>query len=125
MSVRVVSLSELKSHDKAGDCWVAIHGRVFDLTRFLPHHPGGGEVIASLAGLDAGSEFEDIGHSDWARLDAKQYFVGILEGAVFESENIPLLAQLRKQTTGLDFRVILGVLALSAAVASFYSLTKK
>ena len=129
MAVRLVKAEELKIHNTAADCWIAIHGRVYNVTRFLRDHPGGGEVISSLAGSDVSSEFEDVGHSDTSRLDAKKYFIGVLEGAEFNGEeNIPLLAQLRKQTIpGIDTRLVLltGVIAVTAAVASFYILSSK
>jgi cytochrome b5 len=129
MSAKRVTGDELRKHNKASDCWVAIHGRVYDVTRFLADHPGGGEVISSLAGSETTSEFEDIGHSDAARRDAAKYFVGLLEGSDPDaSDNIPLLAQLSKQPiAGIDTRLVIlsGALAVAAAVASFYVFSNK
>ena len=36
-----VSWSELKKHSDAQDCWLAIHGVVYDVTDFAAVHPGG------------------------------------------------------------------------------------
>ena len=129
MSSRIVTVEELKKHNKASDCWIAVHGRVFDVTKFLPDHPGGGEVISALAGCEVTSEFEDIGHSDSSRREAKDYFVGWLEGGEESGgESIPLLKDLQKQPLpGLDTRLVVSSCALvvAAAVAGYYYLSNK
>ena len=126
--IRDISIDELKIHNKANDCWIAVHGRVFDVTKFLADHPGGGEVISSLAGSDVTAEFEDIGHSDGARNDARKYFIGYLATEKDRnSSNIPLLKDLsRKTVPGLDTRLIVfaAFVAVAAAVASFQVLKK-
>jgi cytochrome-b5 reductase len=48
-------------------CLVGIEGAVYDLTSFLPHHPGSRETIVVNAGTDATTFFEDVGHSHQAR----------------------------------------------------------
>lgn len=35
-----VSLEELKKHDKVEDCWMAIRGKVYNVTRYMDYHPG-------------------------------------------------------------------------------------
>ncbi|KAL0083013.1 FMN-dependent dehydrogenase-domain-containing protein [Phycomyces blakesleeanus] len=42
------------------DLWVILHGKVYDLTYFLPEHPGGQKIILKYAGKDATSAFEPI-----------------------------------------------------------------
>lgn len=42
---------EIIEHDKRSDCWVVIHSKVYDLTDFVPKHPGG-EIIYDGAGGD-------------------------------------------------------------------------
>lgn len=37
-----------------------IHGNVYDVTEFLPEHPGGSHIILQLAGRDATAEFDPI-----------------------------------------------------------------
>ena len=36
-----ISVSELDKHATPDDCWVIVNGKVYDLTRFAPEHPGG------------------------------------------------------------------------------------
>jgi cytochrome b5 len=42
--------------------------KVYDVTKYLDDHPGGAEVLLEQAGQDATDMFEDIGHSQDARL---------------------------------------------------------
>jgi L-lactate dehydrogenase (cytochrome) len=37
-------------HNKQEDCWVVIHGKVYNLTDFLEAHPGGVGPILAKAG---------------------------------------------------------------------------
>ncbi|KAK9483679.1 cytochrome b5-like heme/steroid binding domain-containing protein, partial [Lipomyces starkeyi] len=41
-------------------CWVIIRNTVYDVTDFLPDHPGGGRSILRSAGKDATTDFEEI-----------------------------------------------------------------
>lgn len=36
----LLSGQEVAKHDNKDSCWVIIHGRVYDITDFLPEHPG-------------------------------------------------------------------------------------
>lgn len=42
------------------DLWIVIHGKVYDLTKFLPEHPGGPRIILKYAGQDATDAFDPI-----------------------------------------------------------------
>ncbi len=41
---------DLSSHNKEADCWVAYSGKVYDLTSWLPRHPGSAAAIAPYCG---------------------------------------------------------------------------
>ncbi|KAK7418759.1 hypothetical protein QQX98_003777 [Neonectria punicea] len=45
--------TEVAEHNSAESCWVIIHGKAYDMTEFLPDHPGGAESILQHAGKDA------------------------------------------------------------------------
>ncbi|KAI8800849.1 FMN-dependent dehydrogenase-domain-containing protein [Cladochytrium replicatum] len=64
MSKAVVSWEELAKHATQADCWVAIHGTVYDLTAFLKEHPGGAKVILREAGKDGTKAFDQIHPKD-------------------------------------------------------------
>ena len=50
---RAISRDELARHHTADDCWMSINGRVYDLTLYLPFHPGGQAELMRSAGGDA------------------------------------------------------------------------
>ena len=42
---------KVSRHNKEDDCWVAIRGRVYDVTHFLHAHPGGKRILMKVAGV--------------------------------------------------------------------------
>lgn len=48
-----VSQDELRSHINTDSIWVAVHGKVYDLTRFIYEHPGGEEILLEQAGVQS------------------------------------------------------------------------
>ncbi|XP_058129033.1 cytochrome b5-like isoform X3 [Anopheles coustani] len=70
------SIADVASHNKPNDLWMIIHDKVYDVTKFLQEHPGGEEVLIEVAGKEASSEFDDVGHSTDAKESMKQYLVG-------------------------------------------------
>eukprot|EP00611_Tribonema_gayanum_P025862 TRINITY_DN6004_c0_g2_i3.p2 TRINITY_DN6004_c0_g2~~TRINITY_DN6004_c0_g2_i3.p2 ORF type:complete len:863 (-),score=363.94 TRINITY_DN6004_c0_g2_i3:318-2906(-) len=71
---------ELARHDSEADCWIAVEGRVYDVTAFLHDHPGGGDSITLSAGQDATDEFNAL-HSTKARAMLDDYYIGDLLSA--------------------------------------------
>ncbi|KAI2635937.1 FMN-dependent dehydrogenase [Xylaria nigripes] len=51
---------EIAKHNSKDSCWVIIHGKAYDVTEFLPEHPGGMKIILKYAGKDATAEFDPI-----------------------------------------------------------------
>ncbi|KAG4027086.1 hypothetical protein MFRU_033g00570 [Monilinia fructicola] len=51
---------EVAEHNSGESCWVIVHGKAYDVTEFLPEHPGGSKIILKYAGKDATEEFEPI-----------------------------------------------------------------
>jgi len=51
-----ISASELSLHNTEGDCWVAYKGKVYDVTSFIPQHPGGSSSIVKGCGTAEGFE---------------------------------------------------------------------
>lgn len=52
-----LSAEEVAKHNRDTDCWVILNGKVYDVTSFLPDHPGGKRAITLYAGKDASEEF--------------------------------------------------------------------
>lgn len=79
-SLKKIDASEVAKHVARDDLYVVIHKMVYNISQFINEHPGGEEVLLDVAGQDATSAFEDIGHSDDARNILKNFLVGELEG---------------------------------------------
>ncbi|ROT41487.1 hypothetical protein SODALDRAFT_322607 [Sodiomyces alkalinus F11] len=41
---------EVAKHRSAASCWIVLHGKVYDVTDYLPEHPGGKSVLLRWAG---------------------------------------------------------------------------
>ncbi|EIM92640.1 uncharacterized protein STEHIDRAFT_117624 [Stereum hirsutum FP-91666 SS1] len=55
-----LTLQQVAAHNNASSCWVIIANKVYDVTDFLPDHPGGRKVILQYAGRDATSVYEPL-----------------------------------------------------------------
>lgn len=65
----------LKLARSSSSCVVLVHGRVHDLTDFLPSHPGGSLILREHASTDATGAFERFFHSREARRIARRFVV--------------------------------------------------
>lgn len=50
----------LKQHNKKDDAWTAINGRVYNITPYLPYHPGGEKELMRVAGRDGTKLFGEL-----------------------------------------------------------------
>lgn len=57
------TLTEVKKHNTEEDLWMALHGRVYNVTPYLRYHPGGVETLVEAAGTDATDLFDE--HHKW------------------------------------------------------------
>ncbi len=74
------AMSEVAQHNNQDDCWLVINGKVYDVTSFIPDHPGGNEILKGC-GKDATSLFEgEREHSGSKALDLLPKFeIGVLK----------------------------------------------
>ena len=54
------TFDDVQQHRSQDSCWVVLYGSVYDVTSFLPEHPGGSKIILQLAGTDATEEYDPI-----------------------------------------------------------------
>lgn len=52
--------ADVAKHNTRDDCWVIVHGKAYDVTEFMPEHPGGPKIILKYAGKDATEEYAPI-----------------------------------------------------------------
>ncbi|KAJ5673362.1 hypothetical protein N7507_002489 [Penicillium longicatenatum] len=57
-SQQLYTLEDVAKHNKDGDLWVIIDGKVFDLTTYMNTHPGGKQVLLKHGGLDATRKYQ-------------------------------------------------------------------
>mmetsp|Transcript_61983 Transcript_61983/g.202173 ORF Transcript_61983/g.202173 Transcript_61983/m.202173 type:complete len:108 (+) Transcript_61983:80-403(+) len=57
---RAISAEELAGHRAENDCWIAIHGDVYDVSSFVGEHPGGKHLLMDVAGYDGTAAFQTI-----------------------------------------------------------------
>ncbi|CAI6342399.1 unnamed protein product [Periconia digitata] len=55
-----LSLEDVKTHNSPDSCWVVISNQVWNVTDFLPSHPGGAEAILKYAGRDATQIYNEL-----------------------------------------------------------------
>ncbi len=78
-----VSQSQLSEHAVEEDCWVAYNGTVYDITDWLPRHPGSAAAIRPYCGT--AEEFEQAftgqhGTSQIGRLMEEGVVIGSYTG---------------------------------------------
>mmetsp|Transcript_18832 Transcript_18832/g.59203 ORF Transcript_18832/g.59203 Transcript_18832/m.59203 type:complete len:130 (+) Transcript_18832:28-417(+) len=116
---------EVAKHSKETDIWLIIDGLVYDVTKFLPEHPGGEEVIIEHAGMEASEAFEDIGHSTDARNMLKDYLVGKLKGAPLKkTKGSSSSGSSGKPPAGGSFFNVLVPVFIAAAIYFYVSYVK-
>lgn len=49
--MRRISIDEVQEHCSEASCWTVVEGNVYDITTYLPSHPGG-NLILNMAGTD-------------------------------------------------------------------------
>lgn len=78
---KTVSLEEFAKHNQKSDCWIAINGKVYDVTEFIPNHPGGQPPLIRHAAHDATKIYENLHPKGTIEkfLPADK-FIGILDG---------------------------------------------
>lgn len=72
----VMTIEEIAQHNTESDCYVVVDGLVYNVTDFIPQHPGGPEKIINACGTDATNIFMAADHPETAKARLAQYQVG-------------------------------------------------
>jgi cytochrome b involved in lipid metabolism len=52
-----IASTEVAAHNSRETCWSTINGNVYDLTSWIPEHPGGEQAILQLCGTDGSAKY--------------------------------------------------------------------
>lgn len=75
-----MELSEVRKHNTREDCWVIVHGNVYNLLDFIEEHPGGVAILIKYAGKDATKAFDPVHNADTLNMYLdKSYHLGPLK----------------------------------------------
>jgi cytochrome b involved in lipid metabolism len=74
------TMEEIAKHNTEQDCWCVVDGMVYDLTDFLPDHPGGKRAPLIYAGKDATEEFMMLHKPEIIVKYGKPYLLGPVAG---------------------------------------------
>lgn len=137
------SVKQVAAHKTPDDAWISIHGQgnavslhvlarkiltniaVYDVTKYVDDHPGGGDILTEAAGTDASEAFDNAGHSEDAFDIMKAYAVGRLEGFQKQKPKLRPIDQARslepKQTSSLpmSLAIRLGLTSLAVVAVSY------
>lgn len=65
---RQIAPPELNQHNLPGDVWVAVDGKVYDLSNFAARHPGGEPILLAAAGRDVTAVFTNTHGTKQSRI---------------------------------------------------------
>ncbi|XP_059437723.1 cytochrome b5 domain-containing protein RLF [Corylus avellana] len=54
---RLISMNEVKQHQKEGSMWTVLKGRVYNISPYMRFHPGGVDMLMKAVGKDCTSLF--------------------------------------------------------------------
>jgi sulfite reductase alpha subunit-like flavoprotein len=87
-----IDISQIARHnDSAHGYWVVIEDRVYDLTEYVRHHPGGMRVLLGYAGTDATDGYTRAHHAR-SEIDAtrEMYVVGLVRALDLRGVRVPV-----------------------------------
>ena len=87
--LKEITNDALLQHSSEKDCWVAIHGDVYDLTEFAGEHPAGAESIYVLCGTDGTGAFQTV-HGQNMLDDFNEDKVGPYVGGLPVHTSVPI-----------------------------------
>lgn len=74
-----ITETELSNHDSEEDCWIGYEAKVYDITDWLPEHPGSALVISPYCGTSDDFESSFIGQHSKSKVE-KLMQEGIYKG---------------------------------------------
>lgn len=83
-STVILTSATVATHSTQNSCWIIVNGNVYDVTQYIPYHPGGVSRITNTCGKEASTAFNTRGgngsHSNNAKSLLAGYLLGTLNG---------------------------------------------
>ena len=57
-ATKTYTLADVSKHNNPSDCWTAVNGKVYEVTKWINEHPGGAKAIISMCGIDGSSAYD-------------------------------------------------------------------
>lgn len=76
-SAQTYTLADVALHNTASNCWMIINGKVYNVTAYIPQHPGGSAIVA-FCGQDATQAFGGVSAHQFATTVLPSYYIGDL-----------------------------------------------
>jgi len=54
---KLYSMAQVRKHHTKSNCWAVLHKKVYNLTKWIPQHPGGAATITGLCGKRGAAAF--------------------------------------------------------------------
>ncbi|MBI5247777.1 MAG: cytochrome b5 domain-containing protein [Elusimicrobia bacterium] len=80
--LRLIGADELARHAGRADCWLAIHGGVYDVTAYIPSHPAPEKILTDWCGKEASVAFDTKGRGRPHGAAAKALLEGLRVGTL-------------------------------------------
>jgi cytochrome b involved in lipid metabolism len=80
--MKTFTTDQVASHSTEKDCWIIVHSKVYDVTKFLKDHPGGKKVLLKVAGKDASKQFDQFHSQSVMEQYGPELQVGTIGNAV-------------------------------------------
>ncbi len=76
---KTFTLAEVSAHSTKSSCYTTMNGKVYDITSYIPRHPGGEKEIMQICGKNGSSLFKDQ-HSGQSKPNniLKSFEIGVL-----------------------------------------------
>jgi cytochrome b involved in lipid metabolism len=108
-------------HSTPEDCYIIVHGVVYDATKFIQKHTGGAEAIVQCAGTDATEVFERQGHQDHSLEKLGAFKVGVLKNSDDSVQTKQKDELKKKKKESLWYQVYPFLIPLAVVTVSFVS----
>ena len=86
--IKLYSTKQVEKHNKKNDAWIIYKNNVYDITKWIPKHPGG-SIIMKGVGKRIDSLFTKYhSHSNNAKNIMKQFKIGRLKKKIIKTKKL-------------------------------------